>query len=146
MLFSYLLSSWPLKERSCWNAQSLVSIIAHHFYISFLEVIYRCQFIRPASQMYLHFTIHSPHGFCPLLKNLQTTHTWNFLTFPSFWLRIPSWNSFSQKNLFTPSVSTFKTPRNFWKIFKNEKGQIFRLSTIKPYFFFFLIFNMVYGR
>ena len=44
----------------------------------------------------------SPVVFCPLLKNLQATHTWKFLTFPNFWLRIPLW-FFFQNILFTPS-------------------------------------------
>ena len=35
-------------------------------------------------------------------KNLLTTHTWNFLTFHNFWLRIPLWNFFSRKILSTP--------------------------------------------
>ena len=42
-------------------------------------------------------------------KNLQTTHTWNFLTFPNFWLQIPN-EFFSRKVLFTPSERTFGTP------------------------------------
>ena len=42
-------------------------------------------------------------------KNLLITHTWNFLTFPNFWLRIPLWNFF-QQILFTPSDSILGTP------------------------------------
>ena len=36
-------------------------------------------------------------------KNLQTTHTWNSLTFPNFWFRIPLWFFFLQ-NFFVYSL------------------------------------------
>ena len=49
--------------------------------------------------------IHPTQWFFALLsKNRNTTHTWNFLTFPIFWLRIVLWNFLFQK-LFLHSLT-----------------------------------------
>ena len=42
------------------------------------------------------------------ILNLLTTHTWNFLTFPNFWLRIALWNFFFEKFCFHPLTALLR--------------------------------------
>ena len=51
-----------------------------------------------------------PYGFCPCSKNLLTTNTWNILTFPNFWLRIPLWYFFSRKFCVHPPTAVLRHP------------------------------------
>ena len=50
-------------------------------------------------------------------KNLQATHTWKFLTFPNFWLRIPLWIFFSRNLVYTLWKHFWDTQYNFFFIF-----------------------------
>ena len=138
MLFSYLLSSWPLKERSCWNAQSLVSIIAHHFYISFLEVIinansydlrHRCIYISQSIPLTV-FALYSKIFRRPIPET-----SW---LFPAFGCGFPHEIFFLKKICLHPLSALLKHPGIFGKYSKMKilvltflKKAFFRPSTLK---------------
>ena len=74
-------------------------------------------------------------------KNRQTTHTWNFLTFPNYWLRIPLWNFFFNKFCLQPLTALLGHPvqKYFFLLFALIKKIYLKyfLDIIKKYFYIF---------
>ena len=71
----------------------------------------------------------TPTVFWSLLKNLQDTHTWNFLTFSYFWLRIPIWT------FVTKTHRTFGSP--------STKLILISFTLSKKYFWIFFFFRFL---